>query len=92
MRHCIGRKPLPRACPPWCQVDHAVDVDRDGVRLHVRDVSSQVNILAADDLETGDRTTPEITVKANDVCSRAMARLLALEILEAGDQLGDVTP
>lgn len=91
MRHCIGRKPLPRACPSWCQRNHAVDVDKDGVRIHTLDVSRQVNIIAVDDLETGERTAAEITVKGYDVCSRAMARLLALEIMDAADHLDDVT-
>jgi hypothetical protein len=77
----------PRPCPSWCDRDHAVNLDRENVRIHEADISRQVNILSSEDLETGETTGPEITVRAIECTSSAMARELALEILAAADLL-----
>lgn len=84
-----ARRPqaCPQPCPSWCDRDHEVHLDRENVRIHEADVSRQVNILSSEDLETGEITGPEITVRAIECTSSAMARGLALEILAAADLL-----
>ena len=77
----------PQPCPSWCDRDHAVDLDVDNVRIHEADVSEQVNIISSEDLETGNITEAEITVKSIECTSSTAAKLLALEILEAADLL-----
>lgn len=76
-------------CPGWCQVDHAIDVDLDGLRTHQADVSDQVSVICCDDLEKHTRTAAEVVLRPAHVATPEAARLLALEILEAGDHLVD---
>lgn len=76
-------------CPSWCEVDHVVDVDMDGTRLHSHRVSSTVDVLVTDDLEAGTRGPTEVVVRAVELSTPAAARALALAVLDAADLLGD---
>ena len=83
--------PMPAGCPGWCTVDHGLDLDVevDGIRLHARRISAEIDLVATDDLEAGTRSAPELTVRAVDLASAASARRLALAILEGSDLLED---
>lgn len=85
-------RPAPRSagpCPGWCEIDHALDLDiEDGIRLHARKVTADVEVVACDDLEAGTRTATEVVVRAASFATQAHAQRLALAILDAADSLG----
>ena len=86
MTRRFRRAPRPTGpCPPWCQSSHTDD--DDGVRLHSRDVSDDVAVIATDDDETGTRCGPEIVIRACSGDTTRWARQVALAILEASDLL-----
>lgn len=83
-------RPIEPTCPTWCTRDHALDLDdEDMMVMHCRDVGNGVEVVAVDDLEAGNRTPAEVSVRATSCETPEGARRLALAILEAADYLED---
>lgn len=76
-------------CPTWCDRDHALDldVDRDGVILHIREFGRGVELVSVTDVEGGYRTAAEVAIAATSCETGTEVRRLVLAVLDAGDYL-----
>ncbi|MGW4499138.1 DUF6907 domain-containing protein [Micromonospora sp. NPDC004336] len=95
---------LTAGCPPWCTTNHAHALEADveammQTRVHARTVATldrdgervgQVDIIAVDDLETGQRSPAEVVVaECRDSYTAAEAEQLAAALLQAARLVRD---